>query len=182
MAGKRWSAVSEVARSSARRTRLTRRRRDRRGGRFAVAFMHPVSTPRPRLVTAGGRVSWRDLRPSGRYVIRQRPPFASASILLRMPPPVPATTDLTFLFADVEGSTRLAELHGAAAGVALELVTADRPGAVRGRPLSFADRRAQQSARRPRGDGRDARRPHHGSAAQDASRARRAVSPRVRTH
>jgi DNA-binding NarL/FixJ family response regulator/class 3 adenylate cyclase len=71
------------------------------------------------LVTAGGRVSWRDLRPSGRYVIRQRPPFASASILLRMPPPVPATTDLTFLFADVEGSTRLAELHGAAAGVAL---------------------------------------------------------------
>jgi DNA-binding NarL/FixJ family response regulator/class 3 adenylate cyclase len=71
------------------------------------------------LVTAGGRVSWRDLRPSGRYVIRQRPPFASASILLRMRPSVPATTDLTFLFADVEGSTRLAELHGAAAGVAL---------------------------------------------------------------
>ena len=36
-----------------------------------------------------------------------------------MRPSVPATTDLTFLFADVEGSTRLAELHGAAAGAAL---------------------------------------------------------------
>ena len=36
-----------------------------------------------------------------------------------MPPSVPATTVLTFLFADVEGSTRLAELHGAAAGAAL---------------------------------------------------------------
>jgi DNA-binding NarL/FixJ family response regulator/class 3 adenylate cyclase len=36
-----------------------------------------------------------------------------------MRPSAPATTDLTFLFADVEGSTRLAELHGAAAGAAL---------------------------------------------------------------
>ena len=32
---------------------------------------------------------------------------------------VPVSRELTFLFADVEGSTRLAELHGSAAGVAL---------------------------------------------------------------
>jgi DNA-binding NarL/FixJ family response regulator/class 3 adenylate cyclase len=36
-----------------------------------------------------------------------------------MEPPVPASGDLTFVFADVEGSTRLAELHGSVAGAAL---------------------------------------------------------------
>ncbi|HEX2883780.1 MAG TPA: response regulator [Candidatus Limnocylindria bacterium] len=34
-------------------------------------------------------------------------------------PSAPPTQHLTFLFADVEGSTRMAELHGAAAGAAL---------------------------------------------------------------
>jgi DNA-binding NarL/FixJ family response regulator/class 3 adenylate cyclase len=37
---------------------------------------------------------------------------------VRMPPELP-TQHLTFLFADVEGSTRMAEQHGAAAGAAL---------------------------------------------------------------
>ena len=41
---------------------------------------------------------------------------------------------------------------------------------VRRHPLPLADRRARQPAGRPRGDGRDARRPHHGPAAQDACR------------
>ncbi len=52
------------------------------------------------------------------------------------------------------------------------------PERVRRHPLSLAHRRAPEPTRRSGSDGRDAGRTHHGSAAQDASCARRAVPPR----
>ena len=45
------------------------------------------------------------------------PTYAVAG--MQTPPPDPITRHLTFLFADVEGSTRLAEMHPAEAGAAL---------------------------------------------------------------
>lgn len=54
--------------------------------------------------------------PPVRHSATGRP--VAGSYPVRMPPELP-TQHLTFLFADVEGSTRMAEQHGAAAGAAL---------------------------------------------------------------
>jgi DNA-binding NarL/FixJ family response regulator/class 3 adenylate cyclase len=60
-----------------------------------------------------------DLSPSGRYVIRPRVPLWRGAYPVAMERGQPPTRHLTFLFADVEGSTRIAERHGASAGAAL---------------------------------------------------------------
>ena len=69
--------------------------------------------------TAAGRNGTGDLSPSGRYVIRPRVPLWRGAYPVAMERGQPPTRHLTFLFADVEGSTRIAERHAASAGAAL---------------------------------------------------------------
>ena len=66
------------------------------------------------MATAAGRGRQRDLEPIAGYVVRPRPRYPVGVDLAE-----PTTRHLTFLFADVEGSTRLTERHGTDAGAAL---------------------------------------------------------------
>jgi NarL family two-component system response regulator LiaR len=81
--------------------------------------MSQVSGSRRPATTAGGRGLAGDLLPTPPYVIRPREVVASGAYPVGMERAEPPSHHLTFLFADVEGSTRIAERHGAAAGAAL---------------------------------------------------------------
>ena len=73
------------------------------------------------LAPGDGQGSWAasDLRPSHSYVIRPRDGRTAAAYPVGMERPGTPSHHLTFLFADVEGSTRISERHGPLAGVAL---------------------------------------------------------------
>ena len=84
-----------------------------------VCCLRAVSASAIDPATAGGRERASDLRPTCGYVIRPRDRATVGAYSVAMERPQTPTHHLTFLFADVEGSTRISERHGALASVAL---------------------------------------------------------------